>query len=67
MLAQLIAPLVSAVLSVLQAITLRHRYYLQQSRIEVLETALEDCGRVNSHSSLPNPLIARIVESTLVK
>jgi len=53
--------LISKVLSLLQATTLRERYYLQQQRIEILETAIDDIARINSNGS-NNPLIKGITD-----
>jgi hypothetical protein len=41
---------------------LRNRMYEQQQRIEILETALDDCGRIAQ-----DPLIKKIVARTLNK
>jgi hypothetical protein len=50
------------VLSWIDASNLRNRVYEQSQRIEILETALDDCGRISS-----DPLIKKIVERTLNK
>ena len=52
-------------ISILQASTLRDRYYIAQNQLEILHTALEDIQRINRASSNPNPLIERITEQTL--
>ena len=52
-------------ISILQASTLRDRYYHAQNQIEILHTALEDIQRINRASEDPNPLIERITEQTL--
>ena len=39
---------------------LRNRMYEQAQRIEILETALDDCARISK-----DPLIQRIVQRTL--
>jgi hypothetical protein len=62
MLVDLVAPLISKILSLLQATTLRERYYTLEQRVEILETALEDIGRINADS---NKLISGIVKNTL--
>lgn len=48
------------ILSWLDQGNLRNRVYEQKDRIEILETALDDIGRMNK-----DPLIAKIVENTL--
>jgi len=45
---------------------MRERYYLQQQRIEILETALDDIQRIN-RAGAANPLIERICESSVGK
>ena len=45
---------------------MRERYYLQQQRIEILETALDDVRRINRATGA-NPLIERICESSVGK
>ena len=57
---QFIPKLVSMILSWLDQGNLRNRVYEQKDRIEILETALDDIGRINK-----DPLIAKIVENTL--
>jgi len=52
--------LISKLLSLLQATTLRERYYLQQQRIEILTVALDDIARINANSASPNTLISNI-------
>lgn len=47
-------------MSLLQATTLRERYFTVCNRVEVLEIALEDIERINCHSANPNALIANI-------
>ena len=64
MLHTLLPRLLSSLLSILQASTLRERYYLQQERITILETAIDDIDRINSNSSTPNALISNIVNYT---
>ena len=64
MLHTLLPRLLSSLLSILQASTLRERYYLQQERITILETAIDDIDRINSNSSTPNALISNIVKHT---
>jgi hypothetical protein len=62
MLHNILPVLLSKVISLLQATTLRERYYLQQQRIEILETAIEDIGRINAGN---NKLIDGIVKHSL--
>lgn len=57
---QIVAKLISVILSWLQAGNLRNQMYEMKDRIEILETALEDVGRM-SH----DPKIIKIVETTL--
>lgn len=57
---QFIPKLIGMILSWLDTGNLRNRVYEQKDRIEILETALEDIGRMNK-----DPLIAKIVENTL--
>jgi hypothetical protein len=66
MLHTLLPKLLTVILSWIQAATLRERYYLQQQRIEILETAIDDIQRINRASSKPNPLISNIIEHTIV-
>ena len=64
----IIARLISAVMSWIDSSNLRNRMYAQQSRIEVLETALEDIARISQSRvdiSQRHKLIAKIVETTL--
>ena len=56
--------LLSKTLSLLQATTLRERYYTLEQRVELLETALEDIERINAHSATPNALIANICKNS---
>ena len=60
----LIPELISRILSLLQASTLRDRYYTLEQRVEVLETAIDDIRRINARSSTPNPLIEGICSNT---
>ena len=64
----IIARLISAVMSWIDSSNLRNQMYAQQSRIEVLETALEDIARISQSRvdiSQRHRLIAKIVETTL--
>ena len=61
-----IAYIISRFISIAQAASLRERYYLQQQRIEILETALDDVRRINRATGA-NPLIERICESSVGK
>ena len=59
-----IAILISKLISLLQATTLRERYYTALNRIELLETALDDIARISSSrvdSSERHKLIIGIV------
>lgn len=55
----------SKILSLLQATTLRERYYTLEQRVEILETALQDIERINANSANPNALIAGIVQHSM--
>ena len=62
------ARLVSAILSWLDSANLRNQMYAQRERIEILETALEDIGRISASRvdvSERHRLITRIVDTTL--
>jgi hypothetical protein len=48
-------------ISILQASTLRDRYYTSINRIEVLETAIEDIARIN-RAGANDPLIKGITD-----
>jgi hypothetical protein len=52
--------IISRVISLLQASSLRERYYTLVNRVELLELAMEDIERINANSSTPNALIAGI-------
>jgi hypothetical protein len=53
--------ILSKLLSILQATTLRDRYYTAVNRIELLETAIEDIERINtSHTEDATRLIDTI-------
>ena len=59
--------LLSKLLSLLQATTLRERYYLALNRIELLETALDDIARISASrtaSSERHKLIVGIITRT---
>ena len=64
MLHTVLPPLISRLLSLLQASTLRERYYTLENRVEILEVAIEDIKRINANSPRPNPLIADICDRT---
>jgi hypothetical protein len=51
-------------ISIFQASTLRDRYYTLESRVEILETAIDDIERINGGS---NQLIARICDRVKTK
>jgi hypothetical protein len=55
-----ISTVIFRIISILQASTLRDRYYTAVNRIELLETALEDIARINANSTEPNDLIRGI-------
>ena len=67
MLHNIIPVLLSRLLSLLQASTLRERYYTLQNRVEILEVAIDDIERINSHSPHPNKLIDSICVNTKSK
>jgi len=58
--AEILAKIVSMLMSWLDAANLRNRVYTQQQRIEQLELAIEDIERVNNHSNNPNELIKKL-------
>ena len=60
----LLPQLISRILSLLQASTLRDRYYTLEQRVEVLETAIDDIERINANSSPPNQLISGICNNS---
>ena len=59
-----IARAITMLLSWMDHANLRNRVYQQSHRIEILETAISDIDRINSHSSSPNPLIAGVIDNT---
>jgi hypothetical protein len=61
MLHSILPRLISATLSLLQASSLRDRYYLALNRIEILETAIDDISRINIHGA-KDPLIKGITD-----
>ena len=62
--AHLIIPrIITALLSIFQAASLRDRLYQSEQRVEVLSLALEDIARINANSANPNALIAGICSS----
>jgi hypothetical protein len=56
--------LLSRLVSIVQAASLRERYYLQQQRIEIMLVALEDIQRINRRTC-QDTLIERICTSTI--
>ena len=52
--------LITGLLSLLQATSLRDRVYSQEQRIERLLVAIEDIERINANSANPNALISGI-------
>ena len=61
----IVARVITALLSVIDASNLRNRAYLAEQRVELLTLALEDIARINSNSSTPNALIDSIVRHSL--
>jgi len=55
-----IGRVITGLISVLQASTLRDRLYTLESRVELLEVAINDIERINANSSNPNSLISGI-------
>ena len=59
--------IIAKILSILQASSLRDRYYTAQQRIEILETALEDIERISKSRvdvSERHRLITGIISNT---
>jgi len=56
--------ILSKILSLLQATSLRERFYTQQQRLELLETAISDIARINANGS-KDPLITGITDRLL--
>jgi hypothetical protein len=52
--------LITGIISILQASTLRERYYTLEQSNEILRTAIEDIERINANSANPNLLISGI-------
>jgi len=52
--------LITGLLSLLQATSLRDRVYSQEQQIERLLVAIEDIERINANSANPNALISGI-------
>jgi len=63
----IIPRLITAVLSIFQAASLRDRLYQSQQRVEVLTLALEDIERINANSANPNALIAGICSNCVTQ
>lgn len=61
MLHSILPRLLSATMSLLQASSLRDRYYTALNRIEILETAIDDINRINIHGA-KDPLIQGITD-----
>jgi len=57
----LLPKLLAAIMSLLQATSLRDRYYTLEQRVIILETAIDDIGRINL-AGAADPLIAGIVD-----
>ena len=62
-----LSKLITAVISVFQASTLRDRYYLLEQQYELLAVAIEDIERINANSSNPNQLISNICTHSIKK
>jgi hypothetical protein len=56
--------LLTGLISVFQASTLRDRYYTLEQRVVILEVAIEDIERINAAESTPNRLITNICSNT---
>ena len=54
--------LLSGLISVAQASTLRDRYYTLEQRVELLTVAIDDIERINANSANPNRLISGICD-----
>ena len=52
--------IISKLFSLMQATSLRERYYTLVNRVDILELAIEDIERINSNSATPNALITGI-------
>lgn len=53
--------IITGLISIFQASTLRDRYYTLEQRCEILSVAIEDIERINANSANPNALIAGII------
>ena len=60
----IIPRLIAALLSLLDSANLRNRVYTLEERVAVLELAIEDIERINSHSASPCPLIEGIISNS---
>jgi len=60
----IIPRLIAALLSLLDSANLRNRVYTLEERVAMLELAIEDIERINSHSASPNPLIEGIISNS---
>ena len=58
--------LITALISIFQASTLRDRYYLAQERITILETAIEDIARI-SESTVDTHERTRLIKGICVR
>lgn len=58
---ELLARIIGAIMSIVQAAKLRNRVYAMEDRLDILEVAVEDIARINANSTEPNPLITNIV------
>ena len=67
LISRLLPRILTALISIFQASTLRDRYYTLEQRVEILETALEDIERISAsrvESSTRHKLIAGICRNT---
>jgi hypothetical protein len=53
--------ILTGLISLFQATTLRDRYYTLEQRHELYLIAIEDIERINSNSANPNALISNII------
>lgn len=54
--------ILTGLISLFQASTLRDRYYTLEQEHELYSVALDDIERINSNSASPNALIAGIID-----
>lgn len=53
--------ILTGLISLFQATTLRDRYYTLEQEHELYSVALDDIARINSNSANPNRLISNII------